>query len=71
MGQNALNEQQNTDDNTHGGIAPTTQAIFGDNQKLRQTQEMLSADQAHDSVTNLMQNLSDSARSLWVDYNWS
>ena len=36
--QDALNEQQNIDSNTAGGTAPTTQAIFGDNQKLGQTQ---------------------------------
>jgi hypothetical protein len=61
-GQNALNEEQNTNNNIAGGTAPTTQAIFGDNQKLGQTQTISrsSGSNTQDSVTNLMQNLNDS-----------
>jgi hypothetical protein len=60
--QNALNEQQNIDNNALGGTAPTTQAIFGDNQNLGQTQTISKSggSNTQDSLTNTIQNLNDS-----------
>jgi hypothetical protein len=50
----AKNEQQNIDTNTAAGTAPTIQSIFGDNQKLGQTQSVRNSggSSTEDSVTN-------------------
>jgi hypothetical protein len=63
VNQEASNNEINNDTNSAGGAAPTTQTMFGDNQKTAQTQTIAKSGGGSDTqytAVNTMQNLNDS-----------